>query len=112
MNIISEFLYKRYKGKNISELFVELKDIKNLPADERDKQIAKLGMVAELDAANFYEALASLATNPKLKAVLLDVAREEKVHFGEFEGMIEMLDKEFEPAEEEGEREVGVKEDE
>ena len=109
-NAISEFLENKYKGKSISELFVELKDVKDMPPEIRDKQIAKLGMVAELDAANFYEALSSLANDSRLKAMLLDVAREEKVHFGEFEGMIEMLDKEFEQAEEEGEKEVGVKE--
>lgn len=109
---ISEFLDKEYKGNRLSELFVKLNDIKDLPPNEKDKQIAKLGMIAELDASNFYESLANVATNPKLKEVLIDVAKEEVVHFGEFEAMIEMLDSEFEDLEEEGEKETGHVEDE
>ena len=108
---ITEFLDNKYSGKSISELFIELKDIKDLSPNERDKKIANLGMIAELDASNFYETMAELATHPELKEVLLDVAREEKVHFGEFEAMIEMLDNDFEDAEEEGEEEVGHEEE-
>jgi len=71
-----------------------------------DAQIARKAMEAELDAVSFYEQLATKAKDKTLKKVLLEVAREEKVHIGEFETLLETLDAEYEDAEKEGEKEV------
>lgn len=55
-----------------------------VPKELSDEQIARLAMIAELDAISFYEGLAEMAKDETLKETLLDVANEEKVHFGEF----------------------------
>ncbi len=56
----------------------------------------RIAIIAELDAINFYEQLARSVTlkDDKIKKVFLDIAREEKTHFGEFLTLLEMLDKE------------------
>lgn len=59
-----------------------------------DLEILRAGIIAELDAINFYEQLAAAASNTKIKKVLMDIAREEKTHVGEFEEMLLKLDKE------------------
>jgi rubrerythrin len=53
-----------------------------------DREIARLGMIAELDATSLYEQLAESTEDEQLKRVLLDVAKEEKTHFGEFETVL------------------------
>ncbi|MEO0198279.1 MAG: ferritin family protein [candidate division WOR-3 bacterium] len=63
-------------------------EIKDLDAAKKDREILRLAIIAELDAINLYEQLASITENPNIKKVLLDVAHEEKVHVGEF---LEML---------------------
>ena len=45
-------------------------------------------MIAELDAISLYEQLAAVTEDEKLKAVLMDVANEEKTHFGEFQALL------------------------
>jgi rubrerythrin len=52
-------------------------------------------MIAELDAINLYEQMANLARNEEIRAVLLDVAREEKIHVAMFETVLLQADKEF-----------------
>lgn len=59
-----------------------------------DKQIMRTAMMAELDAINLYEQLAAQTDNENARIVLLDVAREEKTHFGEFQEMLLRIDKE------------------
>jgi len=59
-----------------------------------DKEILRAGMIAELDAVNFYEQMAIITKNKNIKKVLLDIAKEEKTHVGEFEAMLLKLDKE------------------
>ena len=59
-----------------------------------DKQILRLGMIAELDAVSLYEQLAEKTKNKDLKKVLLDIAKEEKTHVGEFQTLLLNLDKE------------------
>ncbi len=61
-----------------------------------DKQILRVAIIAELDAISFYEQMASLSSNENLKKVLLEVAREEKTHVGEFQAMLLEVDKEHE----------------
>ena len=71
-----------------------------------DKEILRLGMIAELDAVNLYEQLASMTSNSKIRAVLLDISKEEKTHVGEFQALLLMLDKEQERELAEGKKEV------
>jgi len=49
-----------------------------------DKEILRVGVIAELDAINLYEQMAAMTENKDIKKVLLDIAREEKEHVGEF----------------------------
>jgi rubrerythrin len=60
----------------------------------RDREILRVGMIAELDAVNLYEQLAAMADDAKIKAVLMDIAKEEKTHMGEFQTLLLMKDKE------------------
>ncbi len=75
----------------LSQLPVNLEKV----SDENiDKEILRAGIIAELDAINFYEQMAALAKDENIKKVLLDIAREEKTHVGEFEEMLLKIDKE------------------
>jgi len=93
--------------ESVSELFVQAGEIESVPPGlERDTQILRLGMIAELDAVNLYNKLAVIATSQDVKTLMLDVSGEEKVHAGEFETLMEQLDPDYEEKEEEGEGEV------
>jgi len=59
-----------------------------------DREVLRIGIIAELDAINLYEQLAAATDNKNLKKVFLAVAKEEKEHVGEFETLLLMLDKE------------------
>jgi rubrerythrin len=69
-------------------------DLSKVSPDNRDKEILRAAIIAELDAVSLYEQLAALATNPDIRAVLLDVAKEEKTHVGEFQALLLRLDTE------------------
>jgi len=53
-----------------------------------NREILRAAMIAELDAISLYEQLAAMTEDEKLKAVLMDVANEEKTHFGEFQALL------------------------
>ena len=57
-----------------------------------DKEILRAAIIAELDAVNMYEQLANMTDNANLKTVLMDIAKEEKTHVGEFQEMLLRLD--------------------
>ena len=59
-------------------------DLERVKKGDRDKEILRAGIIAELDAINLYEQMAALAEEKNLKIVLLDIAKEEKTHVGEF----------------------------
>ncbi|MCD6504355.1 rubrerythrin [Candidatus Bathyarchaeota archaeon] len=59
-----------------------------------DSELARIGMIAELDAVNLYEQLAAATENEDLKKVFMDIAKEEKTHFGEFQALLLKLDEE------------------
>lgn len=59
-----------------------------------DKEILRIGIISELDAVNLYEQLAAIAKDEKIKKVLLDIAKEEKTHVGEFQKLLLNRDKE------------------
>jgi rubrerythrin len=71
-----------------------------------DKEILRAAMIAELDAINLYEQMANMTENGALRKLLLDVAREEKTHVGEFQTLLLMRDREQEEELEEGRKEV------
>jgi len=71
-----------------------------------DAQLLRKGIEEELKAVTLYENLAAKAKSPDVKKLLLEVAKEEKIHIGEFETLLEMLDPEYEKAESDGEKEV------
>ena len=59
-----------------------------------DSELLRVGMIAELDAVSLYEQLAAATDNEDLKKVFLDIAKEEKTHFGEFQALLLKIDKE------------------
>jgi len=71
-----------------------------------DKELLRAAIIAELDAINLYEQMAALTSNAAMKKVLLDVAKEEKTHVGEFQTLLLRLDKQQEQELEEGRKEV------
>ena len=87
----------------LSEIPIDLEKVKK---EERDKEIVRVGMIAELDAVNLYEQLAAFAEREEIKAVLLDIAKEEKTHMGEFQTLLLRLDQEQVEELEKGKEEV------
>ncbi len=71
-------------------------DLKKVDKKYLDKEILRLAVIAELDAINLYEQMASMTESANLKEVLLEVAREEKTHVGEFQAMLLKEDREQE----------------
>lgn len=71
-----------------------------------DKEILRLGIIAELDAVSLYEQLAAATDNENIKKVLLDIAKEEKTHVGEFQALLLKEDEEQTRELEAGKREV------
>ncbi|TFG25212.1 MAG: rubrerythrin [Promethearchaeota archaeon] len=74
--------------------------------EDIDKQILRSAVLAELDAINLYEQMASLTENTSLKRVLLDVAKEEKEHVGEFQYLLLKFDPQQAEELEDGMKEV------
>lgn len=81
-------------------------DLDKISKEEIDKEILRLGMIAELDAVSLYEQLAAKTENANLKKVFLDIAKEEKTHVGEFQALLLELDKEQVEELEKGKQEV------
>jgi rubrerythrin len=51
----------------------------------------RLSLAAEEEAIHLYEALADATDDPLAKKVLQDIADEERVHVGEFQGLLNIL---------------------
>jgi rubrerythrin len=87
----------------LSTIPIELDEIdkKNI-----DKEILRAGIIAELDAVNLYEQMAAKTENKSILATLLDIAKEEKTHVGEFQALLLQLDQEQVDELEHGKREV------
>jgi len=84
-------------------------DLKNVKKENVDMEILRVGMIAELDAVNLYEQLASKTSSKIIKALLLDIAKEEKTHIAEFETMLLKYDKGQVKEHEKGKKEVEEK---
>ena len=59
-----------------------------------DREILRVAVIAELDAISLYEQIAAATDNQNIKKILLDVAKEEKTHMGEFQTLLLREDKE------------------
>ena len=81
-------------------------DIGKVNAKELDREILRAGMIAELDAINFYEQMAAMTKSGDLRKVLEDIATEEKTHLGEFQTLLLRIDESQSHELEEGRREV------
>ncbi|RLE70961.1 MAG: rubrerythrin, partial [Thermoprotei archaeon] len=80
--------------------------IGKVKSEDIDKEILRIGMIAELDAVSLYEQLASMTENNDIKKVLLDIAKEEKTHLGEFLALLLKIDEEQKDELEKGKEEV------
>lgn len=87
----------------LSQMPIDLSKVKK---EDIDLEILRAGMIAELDAINFYEQIAALTENQGIRKVLLDIAKEEKTHIGEFQALLLKRDEEQKEELKEGEEEV------
>jgi len=81
-------------------------DLGKMGKEGIDVEILRVGIIAELDAVNLYEQMAGMTKNERIKKVLLEIAREEKTHVGEFQTLLLELDKEQIKELEKGRKEV------
>ncbi len=84
-------------------------NLEKVKQDDIDKEILRAGIIAELDAINLYEQMAALTKKESIRKILLDIAREEKTHVGEFQSLLLMEDSEQVEELEAGEKEVREK---
>jgi len=89
--------------KMLSKIPVNLEKVKK---EELDKEILRVGIIAELDAINLYEQMANMTEKEDIKKILFDIAKEEKTHVGEFQALLLKEDTEQEKELEEGKKEV------
>jgi len=82
------------------------RNLEKVKQEDLDREILRAGIIAELDAINLYEQMAAMAQNEDIKKVLLDIAREEKTHMGEFQALLLKEDKEQVEELEAGRKEV------
>jgi rubrerythrin len=87
----------------LSQIPINLDRVKK---EDLNKEILRAGMIAELDAINLYEQLAGMTENAIIRKVLLDIAKEEKTHMGEFQTLLLKEDQEQVKELEEGKKEV------
>jgi rubrerythrin len=81
-------------------------DLGRIKKESLDKEILRSAMIAELDAISLYEQMADMTQNRNIRKLLLDVAKEEKTHVGEFQALLLKEDKEQEKELKEGKKEV------
>jgi rubrerythrin len=81
-------------------------NLEKIAREDLDKEILRAAIIAELDAVNLYEQMAALTENKHIKTILLDIAKEEKTHVGEFQTLLLMNDKQQEEELAEGKKEV------
>ena len=87
----------------LSKIPLNLDEVKK---EDLDKEILRAGIIAELDAVNLYEQMAAMTKNEDIRKILLDIAKEEKTHVGEFQTLLLNIDKEQVKELEEGKKEV------
>jgi len=80
--------------------------LERIGKEDLDNEILRAAIIAELDAINLYEQMAAMAEDKNIKKILLDVAKEEKTHVGEFQALLLNRDKQQAKELEEGKKEV------
>jgi rubrerythrin len=78
-------------GYMLSQIPVDFAKVKK---ENRNQVILRAAIIAELDAINLYVQMAAQTDDADIQKVLLDIAREEKTHVGEFETMLLRFDTE------------------
>ena len=81
-------------------------DIERIKKEGLDREILRAAIIAELDAINLYEQMADMTQNKNIRKLLLDVAREEKTHVGEFQTLLLKEDRQQQDELEKGEKEA------
>ena len=81
-------------------------NFEKIDKDKLNTEILRAGIIAELDAINLYEQMAAMTNDSNIKRILLDIAKEEKTHVGEFQTLLLKNDKEQEKELKEGRKEV------
>jgi rubrerythrin len=81
-------------------------DLTKMKKEDVNNEILRVGIIAELDAVNLYEQLAAMTTDENIRKMLLDIAKEEKTHVGEFQALLMNRDKQQVKELEEGKKEV------
>jgi len=81
-------------------------NLERISKENLDKEILGAGIITELDAINLYEQMAAMTQNAEIKTTLLNIAKEEKTHVGEFQALLLIKDEEQEKELEEGRKEV------
>jgi len=81
-------------------------NLEKIEKENLNKEILRAAVIAELDAINLYEQMAASTEDANIKKILLDIAKEEKTHVGEFQTLLLKNDKEQEKELEEGKKEV------
>jgi len=87
----------------LSKIPIKLDQIKR---EDLDKEILRAAMIAELDAVNLYEEMGGTTQDKNLRKLLLDVAKEEKTHLGEFQALLLKKDSQQKDELDEGKKEV------
>jgi rubrerythrin len=100
---VKVFLWEKGGQKILSTTPIRLENVKK---EDLDKEILRTGIIAELDAINLYEQMAAMAKDKNTKRILLDIAKEEKTHVGEFLTLLQRKDPEQEAELEEGKKEI------
>jgi rubrerythrin len=95
--------YQRRKLEMFSQIPVDLTKVKK---EELNKVILRAAIIGELDAINLYQQMAALTDNEDIRKVMLDIAKEEKAHVGEFQTLLLRLDQEQVQELEQGRKEV------
>ncbi|MCX6775049.1 MAG: demethoxyubiquinone hydroxylase family protein [DPANN group archaeon] len=81
-------------------------DFSKVRKEDLEKEILRVGMIAELDAVSLYEQMAAITKDAKIREILLDIAKEEKTHMGEFQALLLRHDKQQEKELQAGKKEV------
>ncbi len=94
-------------GENmLSQMPINFQKVKK---EDLNKEILRAGIIAELDAVSLYEQMAAMTENENIKRVMLDIAKEEKTHVGEFQALLLEEDREQKKEMEEGKKEADEK---
>lgn len=108
--VVTSFLKKGQKNKEKEAIdFSEINSLIQPGKSLNNRELARairLSISAEHDAVHLYELIADSTTNVFVRKIMQDVANEEKVHVGEFEKLLSVIDVEDTEFIEEGKNEV------